>query len=673
MNFFSLRKPTLLACLNFGAAFTPNMAFAAEALTKESLLEGCEIPARREYPVSKEIKPCDDFYGYTCSEVIKSFKLREDRSIHFFALSDSSERLLCAQKKYFSKLPSLPNLSARAVAIRDNYLGCMNEKASAAEEQQLVAQEKKALLGIKTNAALQALLRERMVTPDQSLISFDTGPNQDKPEMRDLFFDGDMLSLPERSYYEKPEVVADLKKLMVTFFKTIKLDHPEKRADTVIAFEKELANVYPLPNDFRKRQVMKNGISSADARKKYPRLGLDIVLDQAPQTMIVRDMEPEAMLFLNDAVAKLPVTTWQNILLFHSATQFMDDAYPEYFNQAFAFRGKHLGGANARAVREERCTKRVMSTFNKEIDAELVDVMFPGFPEERFVKLAEAVRGSIIKGIQDNKWLSDGGRKAAINKMTKAQLQVVKPRTEDEWDFTPPAVYSPNKPYDNKRILRKNLIAKELKEMTEPRKRERWSMGPLTVNAYYSPPDNKFVLPIGILQYPLYDPSIPEEANFAAIGTIIGHELGHGIDDKGSQYDADGKLNNWMSPDDLKEFKSRGIMFVKQFEKVGHNGELTLGENVGDHVGLTFSHHAAFPSGKETAEQNKTFYTQYGRVWCNVARPKLEEMLRKTDPHSAGRERINQQVIHQQGFYDAFSCKEGDKMYIAPKDRIRVW
>ena len=198
-------------------------------------------------------------------------------------------------------------------------------------------------------------------------------------------------------------------------------------------------------------------------------------------------------------------------------------------------------------------------------------------------------------------------------------------------------------------------------------------MGPLTVNAYYSPPDNKFVLPIGILQYPLYDPTMPEEANFAAIGTIIGHELGHGIDDKGAQYDADGKLNNWMTPDDLKEFKSRGIMFVKQFEKVGHNGELTLGENVGDHVGLTFSYQAAFPNGNATLEQNKTFYTQYGRVWCNVSRPKLDEVLRKTDPHSAGRERINQQVVHQQGFYDAFSCKAGDKMFIDPKDRIRVW
>lgn len=650
-----------------------SVCHAAPTLTKEMLLEGCEIPARREYPLSKEVKPCDDFYGYTCSEVIRSFKLREDRSIHFFALSDSSERLLCAQKKYFSKIGELANLSPRAMEIRDNYLACMNEKASASEEIEAVAQEKKLILALKTSQELQSFLRERIISPDQKLISFDSGPNQDRPEIRDLYFDGELLSLPERSYYEKKEVVADLKKLMITFFKTLKLDHPEKRADSVLAFEKELAKVYPLPNDFRERQVMKNGISAADARKKYPRLGLDIVLDKVPSSVLVRDIEPEAMLFLNDALVKIPVSTWQNILLFHSATEYMDDAYPDYFKQAFAFRNKHLGGPNARAVRDERCTKRVMSTFNKEIDAELVDVMFPGFPEERFVKLVESVRSSIIKGIQDNKWLSETARKAATAKMTKAQLQVVKPRTDDEWNFTPLAVYSPVKPYENKKILRRNLIAKELKELGEPRKRERWEMGPLTVNAYYSPPDNKFVLPIGILQYPLYDPSMPEEANFAAIGTIIGHELGHAIDDKGSEYDADGKLNNWMTPDDLKSFKSRGIMFVKQFEKVGHNGQLTLGENVGDHVGLTFSYQAAFPQGKATLEQNKNFYTQYGRVWCNVARPKLEEMLRKTDPHSAGRERINQQVVHQQGFYDAFSCKAGDKMYIEPKDRIRVW
>lgn len=665
--------PMQLFTLVLASFNTAPTSYAAPALTKEMLLEGCEIPARRDYPLSKDIKPCDNFYDYTCSEVIRSFKLREDRSIHFFALSDSSERLLCAQKKYFSKIGELTNLSPRAVQIRDNYLACMNEKASAAEEVDEVAQETKRILALKTSDELQSFLRNRITSPDRTLISFDSGPNQDRPEIRDLYFDGELLSLPERSYYAKKDVVADLKKLMIAFFKTVKLDHPEKRADSVLAFEQELAKVYPLPNDFRERQVMKNGIPAAEARKKYPRLGLDIVLDKVPASVLVRDIEPEAMLFLNDALVKLPVATWQNVLLFHSVTNFMDDAYPAYFKQAFAFRNKHLGGPNARAVREERCTKRVMSTFNKEIDAELVDVMFPGFPEERFVKLVESVRSSIIKGIQDNTWLSESGRKAAIAKMTKAQLQVVKPRTEDEWDFTPPAVYSPSKPYENKRILRRNLIAKELKELSEPRKRERWGMGPLTVNAYYSPPDNKFVLPIGILQYPLYDPSMPEEANFAAIGTIIGHELGHAIDDKGSEYDADGKLNNWMTPDDLKAFKSRGIMFVKQFEKVGHNGQLTLGENVGDHVGLTFSYQAAFPQGKATPEQNRTFYTQYGRVWCNVARPKLEEMLRKTDPHSAGRERINQQVVHQQGFYDAFSCKAGDKMYIDPKDRIRVW
>lgn len=646
---------------------------AAAPLTKEALLEGCEIPLRRDYPVSTTVKPCDDFYDYTCSEVIKTFKLREDRSIHFFSLSDASERLLCAQKKYFSFVGTLENLSPRAVEVRDNYLACMNAKGAAEEEVAFVAKEKNEILAIKDHKALQSFLRERIISADRSLISFEGDANQDKPLMNDVTFDGDMMSLPERSYYSQKDVVSDLRALMIAFFTTIKMDQPEKRADEVIKFETALAKVYPLPNDFRKRQVMRNGISAAAAIKKYPRLGLDIVLNKAPKTIIVRDMEPEAFRFLNDALETWPLSTWQNVLLFHSGAAYMDDAYPEYFNKAFAFRNKHLGGPNARPAREERCTKRVMSTFNKEIDSELVDIMFPGFPEERFVGLVENVRAAIIKGVQENKWLSPGARKAALAKMTKARLKVVKPRTEDEWNFTPLATYSQSKPYENRKILQRNLIAKELKELSEPRKPERWYMGPLTVNAYYTPPDNQFVLPIGILQYPLYDSAIPEEANFAAIGTIIGHELGHGIDDKGSQYDADGKLNNWMTPDDLKMFKSRGIMFVKQFTKVGHNGELTLGENVGDHVGLTFSYEAAFPKHDATLEQNKNFYTQYGRVWCNVARPKLEEMLRKTDPHSAGRERINQQVVHQQGFYDAFACKQGDKMYIAPKDRIRVW
>jgi len=260
--------------------------------------------------------------------------------------------------------------------------------------------------------------------------------------------------------------------------------------------------------------------------------------------------------------------------------------------------------------------------------------------------------------------------------MQSAKLQLVKPMTDEEWDFNPPADYSPTKPYENQRLLRHNLIRKKLNELKTKRNRDRWDMGPLTVNAYYSPPDNKFVMPIGILQYPFYDPALPDETNLGAVGAVMGHELGHGIDDKGSLYDYKGRLIQWLTNKDLKEFHRRGGKLVDQFNAAGFNGELTLGENIGDLTGVTFAYHAAFPKtadASQNLEGKRNFFLEYGRLWCTVMRPKFKELLLKVDSHSAGPARVNEQVKHQDGFAEAYSCKPGDKLYLPPGERVRIW
>ncbi len=257
--------------------------------------------------------------------------------------------------------------------------------------------------------------------------------------------------------------------------------------------------------------------------------------------------------------------------------------------------------------------------------------------------------------------------------MSKAKLQLVKPRNDEEWYFNPEVAYDPKKPLENMVKLDEALTERMFKELPEPRNRNRWGMGPLTVNAYYSPPDNKFVMPIGILQYPFYDPNLPVEVNLGAVGAVIGHELGHGIDDQGAKYDAEGKLRQWMSDTDIKNFQKRGRNFIEQFNKIGHNGELTLGENIGDLTGVTFAYNAAFPAGKGKVEDKQKFFLQYARVWCGVELPKYSERLLKVDPHSRGWARVNQQVKNQKAFAEAFSCKKGDAMVLPDDQIVRIW
>jgi putative endopeptidase len=633
-----------------------------------------EIPARREFPINEKADPCKDFYQYTCSKVNQSFKLREDRSSHTFSFSDSAERLLESKKTFLKDLTTTSKkLGVRSKLLRTIYNACMDEEAQKKEERGLVDKGFKEIGDLKSNREFQAFISDKVLSKDFSFIGVDNIANLDDPEWDDIYVIADLQSLPERSYYDKPDVVKDLEALMVAFFKTVSPNDAEARAKAVLAFEKEFSQSYPLPAEFRDLVSKKTDVPRETLLKNYPSFQLPGVFRFIPGRTKVRNLTPANFEFLNKALNEKPLQILKDVYAFHSLVDVLDNAYPEFFNLRFEFSKKHLGGPNVRPDRQERCTKLVMSRFGREFDAELLPVMFPNFPQEKVVQLAEKIRASLIKGIEGNKWLSPNGKAAALTKMKVAKLQLVKPTRDEDWDFNPPAKYSDKTPLENIRTLSLNLTKKMLRELNQPRNRTRWGMSPLTVNAYYSASDNKFVLPIGIMQYPFYDPALPERVNMAAMGTVIGHELGHGIDDKGSRYDERGRLKQWMTDEDIKNFRERGSRLGVQFKKAGQDPELTMGENVADLVGLTSSYDAAFPAGVGEVADKREFFTQYGRLWCNVARPKYLEMLVKTDSHSLGENRVNEQVKHQPGFAEAFQCKAGAPMTFKPEDVVRIW
>jgi putative endopeptidase len=638
-----------------------------------------KIPDRREFPVSSKINPCEDFYGYACSEVIDSFQLRPDRSRHIFAFNDSGERLLDQKKKYLAGLlVEKKKHEGRTKDLRDNFQACMDPKGSAKDEREIVARTLSEIDGLKSGADVAKWAGSRLPAGQPSGFDIGAVPNQDDPDVEDFLLLATLKTLPERSYYDKKDVTKDLESVMREFFVALKLSDPGKRAARVVAFEKQFAQTFPLPAEMRELYSSKRYIDKKAFAARHSNLFLAPALDQVPEKTLLRDMTPDNLAWLDQQMAKGDVETLKDVFRWHALAGFMDDAYPSFFNKNFQFLRKHLGGPEKRPVREERCAQAVIGQFGKELDADLVDKLFPGFPTARFIALAEKVRAEIIRGLEQNKWLEEPSRKAAIEKIKVARLQLVKPQNEEEWDFNPDGDYLPWARHSNAMTLEKLLTARMFGRLGKPRNRDRWSMSPLTVNAYYSSADNKFVMPIGILQYPFYDPKAMDHVNLGAVGAVIGHELGHGIDDKGSRYDKDGRLKQWMTEEDLGDFKKITGGLVAQFDAIGHNGKLTLGENIGDLVGLTFGYKTAFSmaSGSEVIPPNsakRDFFTQYARVWCGVVRPKMAELLLKTDPHSAIKARVNEQVKHQPGFQEAFACKEGDKMVLKPEQRISVW
>jgi putative endopeptidase len=642
--------------------------------TKANLLEGCEVPERRSYPLSKKEKPCENFHRYVCSEVEDSFELPKDRSRWMFAFGDASERLLCAKKKYFHLLKEgAEPKSHRLKPAKNFYLSCMDQEASKKEEEAIVGNGLKELDSIKDRNSLLVHLGSLIDQPMGGLVYFFTPPNQKDPNIYDLSFYPRLSYLPERSYSEKAEVVGDLKAVAKAFFEAMGREDSDQRAQWVVDFEKKMQQELPLPAEIRDRYANDTYVP----RKQllvYKNLRLGEFLKRVPKNTKIRNLTPEAFGFIDKWLASEDLEKIKAIYAFYTLSDYMDDAFPEYFGKAFEFSKKHLGGPEVRPSREERCTKKVMFAYDKELDEELISVLFPDFPEKRVVDLAERVRKSLLDSLERNTWLSEQGRNEAKKKMAQAKLNLMKPRTEEDWDFLPVLNLSSTTPYKNAQDIQKAVLEKRIRRLSEGRSRTQWGMGPLTVNAFYTPADNKFVLLQGILQYPFFDSSYSTIENLAAIGTVVGHELGHGIDDKGSKYDSEGKMRQWLTDNDIKEFHKRGEVFVSRFDKIDHIGELTLGENIGDHVGLTSSYKAAFNSKADASrEDKKKFFEAYARIWCEVMRPGVRQRRLKTGPHALGFARINEQVIHLDGFYEAYQCTEGDKMYVKPTDRIRIW
>ena len=553
----------------------------------------------------------------------------------------------------------------------------MNQKARKIEEKELLQKETKTVMALKTKKEFVDYLTSKALTGQGSHLDFGNAPNLDNSDIYDfMILPALMTSMPEKSYYNNKELMKEFVGLATDFFKIAGLDQPLKRAKWLADFEKEYINKYPSPAARRPLWSMRAYSTKADLLK-YKNLRLKKVLRKVPGRIKIRNPMDKVFVFLNTAVDKYSLEQLKSIYLFQTVSGYLDEAYPKFFMRVFKFKNKYLGGSPKRSILDERCAKITMTKFKKEIDFELFDQFFPNFPEKKFINLLEQVRASIIEGLQENKWLSKKSKINAIKKIKMAKFQAVKPKTKREWDFNPVIKYDSKKYIGNFRLLAAQLIKREFKRLGKPVDKTIWWMGPLTVNAYYDPTKNKFVMPAGILQYPFYDPKLPDWVNLGAVGAVVGHELGHGVDDQGSKYDEKGKIRQWMSKKDLKTFKKRGEKLVAQFNAADHNGKLTLGENIGDLVGVTFALKAAKkqmpkdPVARKKA--TKDFFLQYARAWCGVMRPKYAEKQLKTDPHSLIYARVNEQMKHQPDFLRVYNCKKGDKLYLPKSEQVKIW
>lgn len=655
-------------------SLTLSLTFISTALFAAS----SEIPLKREFPVNDKINPCENLYEHACSKTIASFKLREDRRRHGFAFSDSAERILETKKNTIKELAKNEAATPVEAQLKNFYLACMDKESRAVEEAGFVQKTINDQAKVLTKKDWMINQTARMHSGDLSFIGYYGTDNFDDARKTDLMMGVGYSLLPEKSYAKNEALLKELEVLVIDFFKTIKMDHPEERAKTVIQYEvKQQENKF-FPVEARIAYSQRNFITRKELIAKYPDLELKAFLALIPKETLIRKFNPKTFPFLNNIVSTFTLDQLKSLELFYDLYPKLDMGYPKFYSDVFSFRNKYLGGKNKRSELDEECTTIVMDTFGPEFDYIVLPKMFPNFSSEKVAKLVDRIKTSIQASLSKNTWLTPTAKKEAQRKISTAYMRLVAPKTLAEWKFLPTADYSA-KNYLANRIHRNEIVDnREFQFFKELKDIRSWEgVEPLTVNAFYQPSYNQFTMLQGILQYPFYDQESSEIENLAGIGMVVGHELGHGIDDQGAKYDADGKLHEWMTAKDLKKFKELTKSLVDQYNQAGMNGAYTLGENIGDLVGLTAAYDASFSkdtsSNEDLKNEKKKFFLNYARSWCEVQLPGVRELRLKSDPHSLGEARVNEVVKHFAGFAEAFDCKATDKMVLPADKKVHIW
>lgn len=370
-------------------------------------------------------------------------------------------------------------------------------------------------------------------------------------------------------------------------------------------------------------------------------------------------------------------TEWK---LINASASFLSD---DIYNESFNFFGKVLSGKQEPSPRWKRAVNIVNSTLSEAVGQIYVEKYFPAEAKQRMIELVKNLQISLGERIDLQEWMSPETKKKAHEKLDAFYVKVGYP---DKWkDYTKLEIANDNY-WENVKRSTVFSFNEMIEKIGKPVDKTEWHMSPQTVNAYYNPTTNEICFPAAILQYPFFDMNADDAFNYGAIGVVIGHEMTHGFDDQGSQYDKNGNLNNWWTEEDSRLFNERTKVMEEFFNKIEvlpglfANGKLTLGENIADHGGLKIAFQAYKNATKNSPLEtingltpDQRFFIAYANLWASNVRDEYIRMATKSDPHSLGEWRVNGALPHIDAWYEAFNITESDSMFIPKSERVDVW
>ena len=639
----------------------------------------------------KAVRPQDDLYRYVNGAWLAKTEIPADRGAFggFYEAIDRTQEQLRAIVEEASKSANKANGSAEQ-KLGDFFTAFMDEARANAAGKTPLEPELARIDALATKADLARHMARMMMLNMTTLAGGYVDGDAQAPTTSVLYLSQSGLGLPDRDYYLKDE--AKLKEYRQKYSAYVArmlglagLPAADGAAKDILALETRLARSHWTNVESRDAVKTYNKVTLADLPKQFPGLDWNVWAQELGVTNAgaVVVSQPSYFKAMAAAVNEIPVDRWKPYLKFHTATALAPYLSAEFVEARFDFYGRTLQGVKEMQPRWKRAVNNLDSTLGELLGKVYVDRHFKPEAKARMDRLVENLRAAFREGIDKLEWMGPDTRKEAQAKLAAFRPKIGYP---SKWRDYSKVEIKPDDLVGN--MLRAWMADShyQLGKAGKPVDPEEWGMTPQTVNAYYNPVRNEIVFPAAILQPPFFDMTADDAVNYGGIGSVIGHEMGHGFDDQGRRYDAKGQLRDWWTKQDGDEFMRRAKGLVAQYSamealpKLFVNGELTLGENIGDLTGVVISHRAYELSlaGKEPpaidgANGHERFFYGWVQAWRAKYRDDALRQQVLTNVHAPDMMRGNGPLPNVEAFHRTFAVKEGDRLWLAPDKRVKIW
>ncbi len=636
--------------------------------------------------------PCDDFYQYANGSWFDRNPIPDEYGVWTISneMRDRNNVLLREILEDAAKAGAPKGTNKQKVG--DFWTSAMDTEAIEKAGATPLAADLERIADAESVSDLQAIISELQLASIEVLFDFTIMPDLKNTDQYIVYATQGGLGLPDRDYYIKDdEESVTLREQYVEHVSAMLHllgDSPEEAkaaAESNLALETRLARASLTRVELRDPQNYYNIETVGAADRATPNFSWSRFLS----TLGLDEIEsfsyahPEFFAEMNVALAEVPLADWKNYVRFHLVSQMANYLSDDLLNEDFAFYGKTLRGTKELRPRWKRAIAQTSRSLGEALGEVYVERAFPPKTKQRADEMIDNLRATVKTRIQALDWMGDDTKASALTKLAAFKSKIGYP---GQWRDYSSLEITGESYADDVRAANTFEVRRNLNKIGTPIDRNEWGMAPQEINAYYNPMLNEIVFPAAIMQPPFFDGEMDDAVNYGGMGSVIGHEFMHGFDDQGSKFAANGNMENWWTDEDRQRFEERTRKLVDQFsgfvavDDLHVNGELTLGENIGDLAGLTMAYHALqraleknHPGEIDGFTPEQRFFLAWAQAWRRNYRDEALTLQVNTDPHSPGKFRVIGPLANMPEFAAAFECEEGTAMVRAGGARADIW